>query len=146
MICIFCFYSQSSGVQAKLAFDKQFKHCNVICYDGECFLATDFDSFGIQSRIVHAPSTTSLIRGMKCVDVLIAMVVVQIHERASIRWKPFLVRSCNEINRYVSGVNVGFTFNPKHLYNKLLRRDGMGYEVLSHWRRDGIIWGKKRGL
>ena len=63
------------------------------------------------------------------------MIVIDIEEKAEIAWKPFIVRSCNEIDRYISGVDVGFTFNPKHLYNKLLKYDDSNYQILYEWRR-----------
>jgi hypothetical protein len=135
MICIFCFYNISTGVQAKLAFDENFKHCNLITYDGEIWLVHEFDLFGIHTMNIKAHSLKSILRGIKVIPSLIATVAVCIDERAAVKWKPYIVRSCNEIDRYLSGVNVGFTFNPKHLYNKLLRRDGNGYEILSVWRR-----------
>jgi len=135
LICIFCFYNKSSGIQSKLAFSKVFKHCNIITYDGDIWIATEFDSFGIHNRNIHALSSRSLIRGLKYIDSLIAMIVVEIKERAAIRWKPYLVRSCNELDRYLSGVNIGFTFNPRHLYNKLMKCNGRNYEILYDWSR-----------
>lgn len=135
MICIFCFYNVSSGVQAKLAFSKEFKHCNVITFDGEVWLVHEFDMKGIHARKVHTLSANALLRGMKHIESLIAMISVKVGERASITWKPYIVRSCNELDRYIAGVDIGFTFNPKHLYNKLLCKEGTNYEILYHWRR-----------
>ena len=135
MICIFCFYNVSSGVQARLAFSKTFKHCNVVTFDGKYWVAHEFDSMGFQTRNVQAHSATSLIRGLKHINSLVALVAVEVYKRPQITWKPFLVRSCNEIDRYITGVNTGFTFNPKNLYNKLLKYAGTDYEILYHWRR-----------
>ena len=72
---------------------------------------------------------------MKCIQSLTAMIVVSVGQRASIKWKPYLVRSCNELDRYISGVDVGFTFNPKHLYNKLIKYDHTNYDILYRWVR-----------
>lgn len=135
MICFFCFYNQSSGVQAKLAFSEEFKHCNIVTFDGQAWIATEFDLQGIQMRAIQAYKSSSLIRGLKYIDSLIGLIVVQVSDKAKVSWKPYLVRSCNEIDRYISGVDVGFTFNPKHLYNKLLKYHGTNYEILYHWRR-----------
>lgn len=135
MICIFCFYNVSSGIQAKLAFSEVFKHTNIITFDGEVWIATEFDLYGIHNQRVKAHSGPSLLRGLKYIESLTAMVAVNVNERAQHHWKPYLVRSCNELDRYISGVNIGFTFNPKHLYNKLLRNNGTNYEILYHWRR-----------
>ncbi len=135
MIIIFCFYKRSSGIQAPLSFSKEFKHCNVITYDGDVWLSYEFDSQGIKVRQVNTKSTKSLIHGLKIIKCLIAMVVVYREHPFSVRWKPCIVRSCNEFDRYISSVNTGFTFNPKHLYNKLLSCNGSNYEILCHWRR-----------
>ena len=135
MICFFCFYNISTGIQAKLAFDKDFKHSNIITFDGEIYLCMDFDSHGIHIRQITAPNSAALIRGLKYVDCLISIVAVEIEERMTLLWKPYMVRSCNEIDRYISGIDIGFTFNPKHLYNKLLRYNGSNYKILYHWRR-----------
>lgn len=136
MISIFCFYNKSAGPQAKLAFDKDFRHCNIITFDGDIYLAYEFDSFGLQTRRIYANKTTSLIRGLKYIDCLIALIVVEVYERRKTSWKPYLVRSCNEIDRYISGINIGFTFNPKHLYNKLYKYNETDYEILYDWRRE----------
>lgn len=135
LICIFCFYNVSTGIQSRLSFDKEFKHCNIITFDGEIWIAHEFDSTGIHTQRVNARSGAALLRGLKHIQSLISMIVVSVNKRASIAWKPFIVRSCNEFNRYVSGVNVGFTFNPKHLYNKLIEYNGINYDILYHWRR-----------
>ncbi len=135
MISIFCFYNVSSGIQSKLAFSDTFKHCNIVTYNGETWLATEFDLTGIHMRQIHAHSAASLIRGLKYIDSLIALVAVDVKGKASIRWKPYIVRSCNELDRYISGVDVGFTFNPKHLYNKLIKYNGSNYDILTVWSR-----------
>lgn len=137
MICFFCFYNVSSGVQAKLAFSKLFKHCNIITFDGDTWIVHEFDLEGIHARRVKVFSSSSFIRGLKYIDTLIAMVVVEVYSKASINWKPYIIRSCNELDRYLSGVDIGFTFNPKHLYNKLIKyNDSSNYEILYHWRRE----------
>ena len=135
MICFFCFYNISSGIQAKLSFSKTFKHCNIITCDGKTWLVTEFDSNGIHMHSINVNKSSSLIRGLKYIDSLIGLIVVEVTKKSSIKWKPYIVRSCNELDRYISGVDIGFTFNPKHLYNKLLRFNGNGYEILYHWRR-----------
>jgi len=122
-------------VQARLSFSKVFKHCNIISYDGDIWLATEFDRQGIHNRKINASCTNALIRGMKYITELTALVVVEVEERASIRWKPYIVRSCNELDRYISGIDIGFTFNPLHLYNKLMQNDGTNYTILYKWER-----------
>jgi len=135
MISIFCFYNVSSGIQSKLAFSNIFKHCNIITYDGDIWIAIEFDLTGINTRHIDVYSASSLLRGLKHISSLIALVVVDVSERAKHIWKPYIVRSCNELDRYISGIDIGFTFNPKQLYNKLLKNQGSNYDILYHWRR-----------
>ncbi len=135
MIYVFCFYNVSNGVQSRLSFSKIFRHCNIISFDGEMWIATEFDLEGIHNRRINVYSANSLLRGLKYIKCLVALVVIDVTERSKTSWKPFFVRSCNELDRYISGANIGFTFNPEHLYNKLLRKGGNGYGLLYHWRR-----------
>lgn len=135
MIHIFCFYNVSTGIQARLSFSKIFKHCNIITFDGEIWLATEFDLEGIHTRRINALNGSSLLRGLKYIDSLVALITVDVTVRAKTKWKPFIVRSCNELDRYISGVNIGFTFNPRQLYNKLIKHNGNNYRVIYHWRR-----------
>ncbi len=125
----------SNGPQSILSFSKEFRHTNIITYDGEIYLAFEFDDFGVHTRNIHTASIKQLIRGLKSIPSLIAIVAVSVEDKQKHSWKPFLVRSCNEIDRYISGVDIGFTFNPKHLYNKLLKSDGINHDVLYKWRR-----------
>jgi hypothetical protein len=137
MIALFLFYNHSTGIQAKLAFSKEFRHCNIITFDGEAWVNVEFDSCGLITRVLNVPSGNSLIRGLKSIKMLTAMVVVDIANRKKVCWKPFWVRSCNEIDRYASGIDVGLTLNPRHLYNKLLRYNGKrNYEIIHAWRRE----------
>jgi hypothetical protein len=135
MIHVFCFYNISTGIQSRLSFSKIFKHCNIITFDGEMWIAHEFDKSGIIMRRISVHSANSLLRGLKYIESLIGILCIDVTQRANIEWKPFTVRSCNELDRYISGVNIGFTFNPLHLYNKLLRKNGKGYRLLYHWRR-----------
>lgn len=141
MIAVFLFYNISGGVQSGLAFSHEFKHCNIITYDGEYWINIEMDSTGILTRVLDVPNGNALIRGLKTVKPLTAMVVTFVEKRHRVRWKPWWVRSCNEVDRYISGVNVGFTFNPYHLYQKLIRYNSKNnYEILYAWRRsNGIL-------
>lgn len=135
MLHFFCFYNQATGPQAKLAFSHKFKHVNLISFDGEFWIASEFDATGFNFRKLNVSRGTSLIRGLKFIDTLTALVVVDVKEKSKIMWKPYLVRSCNEIDRYISGVDIGFTFNPKHLYNKLQKYAGSNYDIIYIWER-----------
>lgn len=146
MIAIFIFYSKASGAQAALAFSKEFKHCNIITFDGEIWLMIDFDRTGLVTRRINCRNGTQLLRLLPINKDISAILSVEVGERARVRWKPLWVRSCNEVCRYVAGVDTGFTFNPVHLYQKLLRYKGKrNYEMLSAWRREhGTIRRRRR--
>lgn len=136
MIAIFLFYNIATGRQAKLAFSKDFKHCNIITYDGESWVSYDIDGYGIHTRVLDVTDGQKLLRSLRIIKTLTATICVSVKEKHFNPWKPFWVRSCNEFNRHISGVDINFTFNPCHLYKKLLRYDGKrNYEVLSAWRR-----------
>jgi hypothetical protein len=135
LICFFCFYNKSTGIQSKLAFSELYRHCNIITYDGDIWLAHEFDHTGLINKRIKVYKSTSLLRGLKYIDSLISLIIVHVHTRAKHSWKPYIVRSCNELDRYIAGVDTGFTFNPKHLYNKLIKNHGTNYEILYHWRR-----------
>lgn len=137
MIAIYLFYNHSAGPQAWLALSKEFRHCNTLVYDGEMWLLVEFDASGLKWRKINPGSFDSLWRGLKIVKSLVAMVCVAVDAPQKVSWKPFLVRSCNEIGRYTVGLGIGFTWTPRHLYNKLLALDGKrNYHVLRAWRRD----------
>jgi hypothetical protein len=134
---VFIFYKVATGVQAWMSFSKEFKHCNAIVYDGTDWLMIDFDRTGFLMRKVKCKDGKSLLRNLPVVQDISAIISVSVKARAKVRWKPFLVRSCNEVCRYAAGVDIGFTFNPIHLYRKLLKYNHKrNYEVLSAWRRE----------
>jgi len=135
MIHIFCFYDTSSGIQSSLAFSNKYKHCNIISFDGAHYVLTEFDREGIHNRVIDASKLTSLVRGLKYIPSLTAMIVIDVEKRAKTRWKPYIVRSCNELDRYIAGISIGFTFNPKHLYNKLIKHNNSQYVILTVWGR-----------
>lgn len=135
MIQFFCFYNKSAGKQARLACSKEFKHCNTIRFNGQDWVAFEFDGYGFQFDTVNAPSAASLIRGAKHIESLVALIVVEVEARQFVSWKPWMIRSCNEFARYQSGINVGLTLTPKHLYNKILKNKDANYSILYQWRR-----------
>ncbi len=136
MIALFLFYDMANGKQAWMAFSKKFRHCNVITYDGKHWVLIDMDRLGIHTRVLDAKSATALMRGLKKIKYLTAMVCVEIDKPKRISWKPLWGRTCNELCRYATGVDTGLTFNPIGLYKKLLKYNGKrNYEILDAWRR-----------
>lgn len=146
LIAVFIFYSIANGAQSKLSFSQEFKHCNIITFDGSDWIMLDFDRTGLLTRKIKCTSGDKLINSLHIIKDVTAVISVNIEKRKKIMWKPFWVRSCNEICRYASGIDIGFTFNPVHLYRKLLKyRYIRNYEILSSWRRkDGLSISGKR--
>lgn len=142
MISIFLFYNISTGIQSKLAFSKIFRHCNIITYDGEQWINFELDSLGVHACSIKVTKPEALIRGLKHIKELTAMITVETTKDFRHGWLPWWVRSCNEFDRYVSGVDIGFTFNPRHLFSKLIRYNmKRNYTILQVWRRDnGLLW------
>jgi len=140
-LSVFIFYTISAGNQSALSFSKEFKHCNIITFDGEDWILVEFDKTGLLTRKIKCKNGYKLVKNLKVVPEISAIVSISVDKRAVTRWKPWIVRSCNEICRYASGADIGFTFNPIHLYRKLLRYNHVkNYEVLSAWRRShGIL-------
>ena len=137
-ICLILFYSKACGVQSKLSFSKEFKHCNIISYDGKNYVATEFNSQGIITRVLNvSDNVVRFIDRLKMIEELTAIYSLYIPKRAEFTWKPFWSRSCNELVRYSGGIDLGFTFNPYHLFKKLRKYNGMkNYRIDYEWRRD----------
>jgi hypothetical protein len=139
LIAIIIFYNKSEGPSARLAFSSEFRHCNTITYDGRDWIMTEFLPSGILTRVIHCQDGARLVDRLQIIPEATAIISLSVDYRAKIRWFPWWVRSCNEVCRYVSGVDTGWTFNPCHLYKKLLKYDQRrNWIVLSHWRlKDG---------
>lgn len=101
----------------------------------------DFDQYGFVLRTVKVTQASDFIRNLKRNETISAIITVEVGERKRNPWRLYLVRTCNEFARYVTGIAIGLTFNPVHFYNKLLRYDNKrNYRILSQWRRkDGAI-------
>ena len=141
MIGIILFYECSFGKQARLSFSDRYRHCNVITFDGDVWLNVDMDSSGIHTRRLSVPSSNSLLRHLKLIPIVTDIIVVEISTPKIYQWSPWWVRSCNELVRYLTNIDIGFTFNPRHLYKKVLKYDGKSnYKIIDAWRRpDGNI-------
>lgn len=136
MIAIYCFYNISNGIQSRLAFSKEFKHCNIITFDGDYWINYELDCYGVHTKVLQVKDGAKLLRSLRILKPLIATVTVFVDYPVKVTWKPFWVRSCNEFTRYVGGVDIGLTLNPMHLYKKLLQYgEASNYQILNAWRR-----------
>ena len=134
---MFVFYDASHGKQAKLAFSKDLIHCNVLIHEQRsAWLMLMFERTGLHMRILRAADEKSLIDNLPKLKSVSAIISLEIVQRKRFAWSPWWARSCNEVSRYGAGVDIGFTYNPRHLYSKLLKYNGRrNYEIISHWRR-----------
>ncbi len=136
LIAIIVFYNESYGIQSCLAFSKEFKHCQSIIYDGRDYVLIDMDETGIITRTIHATSASRLIQSLIHLPSVSAIMALDIYDRHHFPWRPWWVRSCNELCRYHASIDIGFTFNPSHLYHKLIKYNQLrNYDVIAHWRR-----------
>lgn len=136
MNVIFVFYDSSHGKQAKLAFSKDLKHCNVLVKDNAHWLMLMFERDGLHMRCIAGYDLKAITRNLPKLKHVSAIISLDIEQRKRFTWSPWWARSCNEVSRYGAGVDIGFTYNPRHLYNKLLKYNGRrNYKIISHWRR-----------
>lgn len=136
MIAIFLFYNQAQGKQTKWILDKEFLHCNVMLNKGDGYISLEMRTNGIDHHLVPARKPMTIIRNVQRLQSVIAVICVWKKESPKVKWRPLGIRSCNEFCRFATGVDCGFTFNPVHLYKKLLKYDRKrNYEVLYTWRR-----------
>lgn len=141
MIAIFLFYNESYGIQNKISFSKDLKHCNMITYDGRDWVFTTLNKLGVYNRAVRVSKPETLLRRIKkLVPGISAIVVTYINERRVKSWFPLMINSCNEVLRVSSGIDCGITFNVAHFYKKLIMLDGLtNYNIDYSWRRsDGL--------
>lgn len=135
MIAIYLFYDRGTG-KPSFYTTNGIKHCNVICFDGRDYIFFESQPQGIGFRRIVVKDTNSLLRNIKRIQSLIGIICVYISERKNINWFPLWIRSCNEVCRYVSGVDTGLTLNPTHLIKKLLKYNNKrNYEILYQWSR-----------
>lgn len=135
MIATYLFYDKATGKQS-LYTTNGVKHCNVICFDGRDYILFESQSHGIGFRRIKVKNHDSLLRNIKRIESLIGIICVHITEKKRTKWFPLWIRSCNEVCRYMSGVDTGLTFNPTHLIKKLVKYDNKrNYEILYQWSR-----------
>lgn len=144
MIIFLLFYNKSNGKTSRMTCHEDFKHCNTIVFDGSEYSSLTWDSQGIVHRSISARSCPRLISALRSVPELTALIVVDCVARVRYRWRPFTVLTCNEIARFVSGLDIGFTITPAHLYKKVINLDGKrNFQILYAWRRPNHGLGKR---
>ena len=141
MLAMFFFYNEAQGKQLKWVQHEEFKHCRVIIYGGDNFILFESSRYGIDHQVIKSNSAERIWRNMRVIKSLTHSICVYVNRKHEFPWRPLWVRSCNEVCRYLSSVDIGFTLTPYGLFKKLLKYDKTSnYEVLAVWRRhDGVL-------
>lgn len=136
MKALILFYDQAHGKHVKYAFSKDFRHCKVITHVNNHFISIESDKSGIYAKHLDHKSIHGVIDYHKQSTNLSAYLYLDLLKDNPLPWFPFWIRSCNEVCRYVTAIDIGFTFNPKHMYNKILKHNGLrNYRIIDAWRR-----------
>lgn len=136
MIAVFLFYNRGIGKYNFYCFSREFVHSALLCYEGDQCILFEISPFGFIYRILKSNDVNKNLESIKKLPMLSAFIATYIKEPKKV--KDFFIKwyTCNEVCRYFSGIDIGWTFNPKHLYQKLLKyKDKTNYELLAHWRR-----------
>jgi hypothetical protein len=140
LIALFLFYNKATGKQDNYAASKYFRHVDVYTHTGDYWVVHRFGNHGIEYFISKFTNGADVLAHTVTIPAIVRVVAVDIETRATFRWVPLWGRTCNELARYLTGVNIGVTYSPRHLYSKLLRYDHRrNYTILTVWRRN--LWG-----
>jgi len=135
-ICIFLFYNKAQGKQVKYIRNKKYLHCNIISFDGSDCHLLEITTSGIECRRIKSKSMIKVFERLKSIDSIETQICVSVSNKHKVKWFPLAIKSCNEFCRYVSGVNIGFTYDPFSLYKKLLKYNNKrNFEILRTWER-----------
>jgi hypothetical protein len=134
-IAVFIFYNKATGWQKIFNFSEKFRHLKVITYDGETMISHALNASGMHTEIIRNKNVTKLVSLLKRIPEVSAVVVASIEKRAAHVWKPLLFRSCSEHVRLITGIDTGWTLNPRHFYRKLLSKK-RNYKILINWRQE----------
>lgn len=124
-------------------------HCFVLTYDGDCWIAHELDSHNLKFKRIRWKDGEDIVNWLSMFQALnktlSAFIVVELTEQAKLVKRLLPTRwffTCNEVARELSGIDIGFTFNPVHLYAKLIKYDAKrNYKILWHRRiEDGITY------
>jgi len=135
-IYLFIFYNKAVGKQVRYIRNKKYLHCNIIVFDGKHYVLLEVSTSGIDFRIVRTKSLLKLIGRLKTIESIESMICLSTSSRYKSKWFPLCIKSCNEFCKSVAAVDIGFTYDPVHLYKKLLKYDNQkNFEILYAWER-----------
>jgi hypothetical protein len=136
LIAVFLFYNQGIGKYGRFSFSKDLVHSALLCYEGDRCILFEIAPTGFIYRILNNSDVNKNLNAIKKLSMLSAFIAVWVKEKKKVREWPIKWYTCNEVCRYFSGVDIGWTFNPKHLLKRLIKyKNKRNYELLSYWRR-----------
>lgn len=130
MIALFVFRDINNKFYKLFTGSSYYKHVDVITFDGHVRLAHLFRKTGVETKFVKQP-VGKLMQGLyKCKSV-VCLIAVELRGKRK-KVGQFVINTCNEYARKMSGLDIPFTFNPKSLMKKLVKYDGKrNYKILS---------------
>ena len=135
MIVFFIFSNSGQGLQRKFTFSDEFVHVNVITFDGETWIFHEYGSRGFECRVLRVKDSATLFRNLKRIDHITSIITLNVQREKCYKFRFLMPQACNNIMTQISGINIGYTINPAHLYKKLLKNKPTNFEILSTWRR-----------
>jgi hypothetical protein len=136
LIAVFLFYNTGIGKYSRFSFSKELVHSALLCYEGDQCILFEIAPAGFAYRILRSNDVNKNLEAIKKLPCLSAFIAVMISKKKKIKEWPFKWYTCNEVCRYFSGIDIGWTFNPKHLFNKILKyKNKRNYELLAYWSR-----------
>ncbi len=109
MIAAFLFYNQGIGKYGRFSFSKELVHCALLCYEGDQCILFEIAPAGFAYRILRSHDVNKNLEAIKKLPALSAFIAVMVKEKKKIKEWPFKWYTCNEVCRYFSGVDVGWT-------------------------------------
>jgi hypothetical protein len=107
-----------------------------VTYDGRYAYITELNKQGIKVKSYPVSSIKNFIEKIKKISTVNTIISTFITDKAIVKWWPFSLNACNELDRKISGIYIGLTFNPAHLYRKILKYDGLrNYTIDYTWRK-----------
>jgi len=140
LIAVFLFYDKTHGIFERISFSKDYKHCNILTFDGIGFVLSSLDKTGVTSKSMKINNLTSFLRRVPgLMPSLSAIIVTYVQERKPKRWMPLSLNTCNEVARDISGLDIPFSFNVENLYKKIILWDQKSNYIIDYkWsRKDG---------
>ena len=137
MIAIFLFFNKGLGKFVNFIRDKNFLHSAVICYRGDVPILLEISRSGIAYRVLKTEDMAKLMEKITLMPNLTHYVAVRIKKEAFIQELPIRFFTCNELCRFFTGVDIGLTLSPKHLFQKLVDFKNKNFFVRNVWSRNG---------